>query len=325
MWIRFILSSLVIFFASKRLPKYVRIISAHTGIGEGYLGVIALGAITSFPELVTSLSSIFLLRDPDLALSNVLGSNIFNMTIIAILFIWSGKIFFNRGEKGKFQAAFLGILMTALVGFAIFQRSKFSILGISYLSWLLLLLYLFGMRWLYKIDRDKLTANSHALIEKNLHINSIYIQCLVAALLIMVAGYQASFACKEIAIAMHWESSFVGSLFLAVATSLPELTVCLSAFKIGSPAMAIGNVFGSNIFNLAIIFPIDLLYPGSIFVKISPYQLLIVFEGILLTILAILGISYRTNKRVGPLSPDGFIMISVYFLGFWWMFHHMTR
>lgn len=53
MWIRFVLSSLVIFFAGKHLPKYARIISAYTGIGEGYLGVIALGAITSFPELVT--------------------------------------------------------------------------------------------------------------------------------------------------------------------------------------------------------------------------------------------------------------------------------
>ncbi len=324
MWIRFILSSLVIFFAGKRLPKYVRTISAHTGIGEGYLGVIVLGAITSFPELVTSLSSIFLLRDPDLALSNVLGSNIFNTTIIAILFIWSGKMFLNKKERENFLAAFLGILMTALVGFAIIQKSKFNIFGIAYPSWLLLFIFLFSIKWLYKRDKSK-AIYSHDVTKKKTNMSSIYIRCLVSALLVMVAGYQASFACKEIATAMHWESSFVGSLFLAVATSLPELTVCLSAFKIGSPEMAVGNVFGSSIFNLAIIFPMDLLYPGSVFIKISPYHLLIVFEGILLAILAIFGIAYRTNKRVGCLSPDGFIMISIYFLGFLWMFHHMTR
>ena len=319
MWVRFIISSLIIFFAGRRLPKYVRIISARTGIGESYLGLIALGAITSFPELVTSLSSSSLLKDPDLALSNILGSNIFNVTIIAILFIWSGKMFFNKGDKGNFLAAFLGILMTTLVGLAILQRSKFTILGICYLSWLLLFLYLFSIRWLYKVDRDKI----HPQAEKG-KIGNIYLKGIFSALLIIIAGYEASFSCKEIANAMHWESSFVGSLFLAVATSLPELTVCLSAFKIGSPEMAIGNVFGSNIFNLAIIFPIDLFYPGSIFSSVSRYQILIALEGIFLTILAMAGIAYRSNRKVG-LIPDGFFMIFIYFFIFLWMFHNMKK
>ena len=101
------------------------------------------------------------------------------------------------------------------------------------------------------------------------------------------------------AAAMGWNRTFVGSLFVALVTSLPELAVTLSALRIGALDMAIGNLLGSNLFNVAIIAVDDLFYsPGSLLVDVSMVHAVTAGSAIIMTGLATIGLFFKPSSRV---------------------------
>ncbi|MCB2042338.1 MAG: sodium:calcium antiporter, partial [Rhodoferax sp.] len=98
---------------------------------------------------------------------------------------------------------------------------------------------------------------------------------------------------------MGWSRSFVGSMFVAFVTTLPELAVTLSALRIGALDMAIGNLLGSNLFNVAIIAVDDLFYRhGSLLADGSPVHAVTAGSAIVMTGLAMIGLFFRPRSRV---------------------------
>src|SRR3989344_4484849 len=93
----------------------------------------------------------------------------------------------------------------------------------------------------------------------------------MAAAIVVGAGMWLPFVAVNLATTMGWNRSFVGSLFVALVTTLPELAVTLSALRLGALDMAIGNLLGSNLFNVAIVGIDDLFYrPGDLLAHVSP-------------------------------------------------------
>ena len=98
---------------------------------------------------------------------------------------------------------------------------------------------------------------------------------------------------------MGWNRSFVGSLFVALATTLPELAVTLSALRLGALDMAIGNLLGSNLFNVAIVGIDDLFYrPGDLLAHVSPVHAITAASAVVMTGLAVVGLFFRPRSRV---------------------------
>ena len=99
-----------------------------------------------------------------------------------------------------------------------------------------------------------------------------------------------------------WGSSFVGSLFLAATTSLPELVVAIVALRLGAIDMAIANMLGSNMFNMGIVIAgYDLFYrQGSIFSAspISDSHVYAASMAILMTLIVIAGLTFRTKRKL---------------------------
>jgi cation:H+ antiporter len=109
-------------------------------------------------------------------------------------------------------------------------------------------------------------------------------------------------------------NSFFGTVFIAAATSLPELVVSLAALRMGSLDMAVGNLLGSNVFNMFILGIDDVFYrEGSLFNAISPSHLLSVFVTIIMTAIVGLGLIFKPKKKqMWLLSLDTFIIALLY-------------
>lgn len=137
-----------------------------------------------------------------------------------------------------------------------------------------------------------------------------------AAMVVLLAASWLPFVALELATAMGWSRTFVGSMFVALVTTLPELAVTLSALRIGAVDMAIGNLLGSNLFNVAIIAVDDLCYSqGSLLSDSSLVHAVTAGSAIVMTGLAMIGLFFRPRSRV--LRAVGWVslgLLAVYLL-----------
>ena len=107
--------------------------------------------------------------------------------------------------------------------------------------------------------------------------------------------------------------TFVGALLLAVTTSLPELVASLAAIRIGAYDLAVGNLFGSNAFNMTILFAADAAYaPGPILAAIAPAQVVAGVGAILLMAIALAAVVHGTRTRIRRLEPDAIVVLVAY-------------
>jgi Ca2+/Na+ antiporter len=81
----FIICALVIIYSGTKLSKYGDLIAEKTGMGKAWFGLVLMASVTSLPELITGISSIVIVDEPDLAVGDILGSCVFNLLILSIL------------------------------------------------------------------------------------------------------------------------------------------------------------------------------------------------------------------------------------------------
>jgi cation:H+ antiporter len=148
------------------------------------------------------------------------------------------------------------------------------------------------------------------------------VRYLIASLFVVVAGSFLPFVGKEIATQMGWYESFVGTLFIAFATSLPEFVVTVAALRVGAVDMAIGNLFGSNLFNIVILGIDDFFYTqGSLLKAVSPTHAVSALSAIMMTGVAIAGLFYHPRTRVLKLVGwTSIFLFCVYLLNTYIMF-----
>lgn len=144
---------------------------------------------------------------------------------------------------------------------------------------------------------------------------ALTIYFLVAAMVVFL-GVRLSVTAEHLSTAMGWDQSFVGTLFVAFATSLPEVAITPTALRIGALDMAISGLFGSNLFNLVVVAVDDLAYlKGYLLSNVSPVHLVTLLSAIMMTGVAIVGLLYRPKTRLfKTVSWTSLIMFSIYIL-----------
>lgn len=150
----------------------------------------------------------------------------------------------------------------------------------------------------------------------------VWVKFSLAAAAVIGAGIWISFIGDDIALATGWGTSFVGSLFLAISTSAPELVVTFTALRLGAVDMAVADILGSNMFNMAIIFLADVFYTRqAILTSASDAHVITAAAGILMSLLVIIALRFRQQKKLGRViswySPP---LIILYLLGFYFLF-----
>ncbi len=318
-WIQFSIGAIIIILAGFRLSKYGDIIAEKTGIGRVWIGMIFLAGATALPEFFTTCSSIVIEDAPNLAAGNVLGSIMFNLFIIAILDIVQGHgPILRKVNLGLILLGAISVILSVVAILGMLLKNTVSVFSIGPASFLIVGIYLVGMRLSFRYqyrNSDKsqdVEVNEEKKYEKISTSKTIFGYLLCAAAIFGGSVWVAHTA-KQIAVVTGLGETFVGSLFLAIVTSLPELMATIGAVRMGLFDMAIGNIFGSNMLNIVLIPISDVLFrTGSMYAYLSSTHILTAIVGILLTMIVIIGIIYRSKKSFLKLGWDAIVIIIVY-------------
>jgi cation:H+ antiporter len=126
---------------------------------------------------------------------------------------------------------------------------------------------------------------------------------------------------NEIAVITGLGTTFIGTTLVAIVTSLPELVTTLAAVKIGADDMAIGNLFGSNMFNMFAIGLTDVFYTeGNFLSAISPDFLLIAMTGLVMTSFGLIGNLAKLERRIWFIELDALALVVFYIFSTWLLF-----
>ena len=254
LWTTLAVLAAVILIAATQLAKSADIIAFKTGLGRSFIGVVLLATATSLPELGTGVSAVTMIGGPEganLAAGDAFGSNLFNLLIIGILdIIWRrGPILSSLGSG----VPLVGVLGVAVVGVAaggiiIHQSISFaSGWVVSPVSIVLILVFVAALYAMYREEKNSdNTEEEHNYSDSSL--TRAFVVYGVAAVIVVCAAILLAGTGEGLSEAMGWDRSFVGTQFLAVSTSLPELAASIAALRIMAPELAITNVLGSNLF-----------------------------------------------------------------------------
>ncbi|MHB0983158.1 MAG: sodium:calcium antiporter [Thiobacillus sp.] len=321
-WLSLLASLAVIGVAGVRLSRNGDIIAEKSGLSRGWVGLIMLASVTSLPELVTGLSAVTVANVPDIAVGNILGACIFNLGFIVVLdFLYRKESIFTRARQGNVLAAGYGIVLIGVVGFDLLLYRGGTVPSIGHVGLytpVILLLYLLAMRTLYRYEQLQLTefVEDRAELYPHISLKQAIRSYVVAALAVVAAGVWLPYIAGDLAEAMGWQQSFVGTLFVAAVTTAPEIVVTVSALRMGAVDLAIGNLFGSNLFNIAILAIDDLAYlPGPLFADVSISHAASAFSAMMMSGLAVVGLILRPPSRVyRTVSWISLLLLAVYLL-----------
>ncbi|MEA1871439.1 MAG: sodium:calcium antiporter, partial [Candidatus Bipolaricaulota bacterium] len=274
-----------------------------------------LATITSIPELTTTVTGATI-GVPNIALGNALGSNLFNIAIIVVMDIFLlGRGPFLRLVKPYHAASGgIAILLTVLVILGITVAPNAAILGVNPISFIILFTYIAGVFLLFRLEKrddeeDKGTKEMMGLRR------AIVGFCFSGGVII-VSGIFLIHASKAIAENTALSASFMGAILVAIATSLPELATSIGALKIKAYDMIVGNLFGSNMFNILTVFFADVAFRrGAIFAGLEDGwtdQLILASLGIGITVIATTAIVYRSKRRVLRMGGDAALILIAY-------------
>ncbi len=315
----FAVCAAIIIYSGTKLSFYGDKIAELTGMGKAWVGLILMASVTSLPELITGISSVAIVKAPDLAAGDIFGSCVFNLLILSVLDARIKQPLFSMVKSSHIVAAIFGIILLTVAGMAIYLSHEIpSVLWISSFTFLLFGIYLVAIFGIFKYEHADLiehplpaithTASHAADLKKVIGGFALH------ALIVIGAAVFLPYFGEHIATYSGLGNSFFGTVFIAAATSLPELVVSLAALRMGSFDMAVGNLLGSNVFNMFILGIDDVFYQeGSLFKDISSSHLVSVFITIIMTAVVVLGLLFKPKKKqIWLLSLDTFIIALLY-------------
>jgi cation:H+ antiporter len=314
----FTLGAAVIVVAGIFLTRFADAIADLTGWGRLLVGSILLAGATSLPELAVDTSAI-LLDQPDLAVGDLMGSCLCNLLILAVLDLSQ----LSRGRMLSSLAsahALSGIMSIALCSVAVLAmltRPKVQApAGLGLGSLVILVGYLGGSRLVYFDQRMAArpdTPGPDQAVLMPAHSRMSLARALggfvAAAAIILLASPYVARAADQLAERSGLARSFVGTTLVALTTSLPELVASLAALRLGAYDLAIGNVFGSNSFNIAMIAVLDAFQRGPLLSVVAPVHAITGVAVILVTAVAISGQLYRVESRILFIEPDALLVV----------------
>ena len=323
-WILFGLSAIVVVVAAIKLAQYGDVIAVRTGLGGLLIGTIFLAAATSLPEFITSVSA-FGAGAPDLAAGNLYGSNMVNILLLALIDLAIYQVpLLRRMAVAHTLTAVLATLLMLLSVIFILGNVDISIGWVGVDSLILIGVY-FGGVWLIQQESKYSTGAvqpTPIVVEEGFpSLRRGLVGFLITAGVLLFAVPQMVNASVAIAEITGLGASFVGTSLLSLVTSLPELLAALVAVRMGAFDLAIGNLFGSSVFNMLALGVADFFYlEGRFLGAIDPSFALVGMLALLLTNMALLGNLARIERKLLFIEVDAFAIVFVYGAGMYLLF-----
>lgn len=316
-WLQFFICAAIIILAGSKLTRNAAIVAENTGIGTAWVGAMMLPLATSLPELVTTLSAVYI-NAPDLAMGNILGSCLFNLSLLAVIDLLEGRgPLTARINQGHIITASLSIITICLASIAMLGVVYFPIGWIGSETLLIAVAYIYGSRLVYRYEKKILPlvppGKEINTTDKFISTGRALLQFSIAGGFIVLAGVLITGASDRIALETGLGHTFVGSILLAISTSLPEAATTITAVRLGYIDMAVANIFGANFMNLFIIFLADLFYRrGPLLYAVSDNHLLSAVMVVLLSTIIVFGLIYRSERKVFRIGYDTLLVLAGY-------------
>jgi len=316
--IKFIITALVIVLAGVRLARYGDMLGEKTGLGRGWIGLVLLAATTSLPELFTGFGATALAALPNIAVGDVVGSCMFNLVILSFMDAIHPEPLSARAHQGHALSIGFGLLLVAVAGVGLIGGARFPAIGwIGLYSPFLIALYLVSMRVIFAHEQRRRTRESQEVAQElqyaNVSLRSATLHYVVAAMVVVGAALWLPRLGADLARQTGLREAFVGSLFVAITTSLPEIVVSLAAVRIGAIDLGIGNVLGSNLFNFLILGLDDVFYrQGPLLASVDHSHQVAILAIVAMNGLFLSGLTYQVITKRFVVAWDTAAIVAVY-------------
>ncbi len=304
----FVLAGLVIAVAGTRLSGIADDLADRTGIGEALVGALLLGATTSLPGIVASVTAAWG-GYAELAISNAIGG-----IAVQTAFLGIADVVHRRANLEHAAASLAnlvqGTLLICMLTLPIIAYTAPDIVvgGVSVFSPLLLAGYAFGFH-LAGEARDEPMWTPYRTRETQVEDEDAAAQGaslarLAAAFAVLAAVTGgAGYALTQFALGISQQTDLsetaTGGLLTGVVTSLPELVTSIAAVRRGALTLAVGGIIGGNAFDVLFLAFADVAYrDGSIYAALTSSHLFVISISILMTGVLVMGLLRR--ERYGP-------------------------
>ncbi|WP_299845634.1 sodium:calcium antiporter [uncultured Jannaschia sp.] len=309
--------------AGWRLSLVADKLADRTGMGEIIAGALFVGAATSLPGAITSVTTA--LQDaPSLAVGNALGGLTAQTAFIAV-----ADLFYRRANLEHAAASTTGlaqgVLLVALLAVPLIAsvQPPITLWGIHPASLLIPVGYGFGLKLLARIqdepmwnpvqtDETRETVSDPDESEDATSDRSLWLRFFLYAGVTAAAGYFIGESSIALVDKTPLSESAVGTLFAAVANSLPELVTAIAAVRIGAVSLAVGDVIGGNAFEVMFLCVADFAYDGSIYEAMTDQDRTTGLIAMLMTAVLLLGMLRREKFGIGKIGFESALVLLLY-------------
>lgn len=316
--IQFLIAALVIVAAGVALAEFGNIIAHRTKLGGLLVGTLLVAGTTSLPELAVGAHAVRI-GSPDIAVGDPLGSNLINLLILAVadLFTRSRGQMFSHTSLRHALTAGTSMGLMAVVAIFVFLGPRLDGVVMARIgpgSVVLVIAYLLAIRLLYRQrgDDEKSGETSHSAsfeFLRRVRLKGAIIGFIVAGAAILAAAPLLAGSASELAESTGLGGTFFGSTFVAMCTGLTEVVTTIAAVRLKAFDMAVGNIFGSNCFNMMLLALLDFADSGSLLSSVSQTHVYTALCGIVITATVLLGQLSRVEGKKRFLEPDALLAI----------------
>lgn len=320
----FVAAAVAVWLAGSRLAGYVDALTDKTPLGQAFMGMLLLGGITSLPELA-AVSTSAVTGNAPLAINNLLGTASINLVLLA-----AADFHFGRGaltavaaRPATLMQGVLSMILATLVAL-IATVGDVGMFGIGAGSMVIACAAL-GALWLSSDfehqhvweavgDGDGGPEGEARKDDRSVGRLSLYIG--LCAVLILISGFVLSITADAIATKTGAAAGMIGFVLVGFATSLPELSSIIAALQLKRFQMAIGDIFGTNIFNLLLIAVADLLYRGGpVLAESRRFEVTGAILAVLMTGIFIVGLLERKDRTILRMGYDSAAALVTFAVG----------
>ena len=300
-WLLYALTLVVVIFVSNKIGGIVDALDRKTKLSGAFLGAVLLAGVTSLPELVTSLTAA-IMGEPDMTQGNILGSNVFDITIIGLLLV----IYFKRIKTRSVSRAniifdFFVFAITALILVLAICNVQVVIpyININILTPLIIVLYVVAL--LATRKAEDVDESKDESVNKYEEKSKKYLAWSFVGYSVVLVGVSVAmtFLAESLAETYGLGKGLAGALFLGVPTSLPEIISSFALLRFGNFNAAYGNIIGSCLFNYAVLAIADIAYTsGTVF--LTDLQTIVLSACLLMAtaLMIILGLVKRGDNKL---------------------------
>lgn len=313
--VAFALAGALVYFIASKLAHHADAVAEASGLGRLFIGSLLLAGSTSMPEIVTDINAaVFAL--PNIGVGDLLGSTLANMLILAILIIWYEKrrILQSVALDHALVGA-LAIVLTAIVGLSIAVGGFGGILGIGVDTLIVVAIYALGMRVVFDLSRsqDNDSEPKRGAADARPRLRAALVGFGATTLGLLCVAPLLVISAEAVAHESSLSNGFVGTVLVGFTTSFPEMAAAIAAVRLGAVDLAVGNIFGSNAFNMTVLLFMDVAYRGKpVLATVTQSHVISATAGVVAVALGVMAILARTHSRLWVSRTLAALIVAMY-------------